>query len=120
MSGNRLQVQQAANPADGLGVVKVVIIIAIAALAIIGLANLLTATAVGIGDHLHEAEVLAAIGLTPRQVMAHPGRQHHHPDRLRRRRSAPPRAWRWHRSWSTPRARPAASAGASPSCRRWP
>ena len=39
-------------------------------LAIIGLANLLTATAVGIGDHLHEADVLAAIGLTPRQVMA--------------------------------------------------
>jgi putative ABC transport system permease protein len=70
ISGGRLQVQQAANPADGLGVVKVVIIIAIAALAIIGLANLLTAAAVGLGDHLHEAEVLAAIGLTPRQVMA--------------------------------------------------
>src|SRR6202044_2033264 len=49
---------------------QVVIIIAIAPLAIIGLANLLTATAVGIGDHLHEAEVLAAIGLTPGQVMA--------------------------------------------------
>jgi putative ABC transport system permease protein len=70
MSGNRLQVQQAANPADGLGLVRVVIVISIAALAIIGLANLLTATAVGIGDHLHEAEVLAAIGLTPRQVIA--------------------------------------------------
>jgi putative ABC transport system permease protein len=70
MSGNRLQVQQAANPADGLGLVRVVIVIAIAALAIIGLANLLTATAVGIGDHLHEAGVLAAIGLTPREVMA--------------------------------------------------
>jgi putative ABC transport system permease protein len=70
MSGNRLQVQQAANPADGLGLVRVVIVISIAALAIIGLANLLTATAVGVGDHLHEAEVLAAIGLTPRQVMA--------------------------------------------------
>jgi putative ABC transport system permease protein len=69
-SGNRLQVQQAANPSDGLGVVRVVIVIAIVALAIIGLANLLTATAVGLGDHLHEAEVLAAIGLTPRQVMA--------------------------------------------------
>src|SRR6202044_483628 len=49
---------------------QVVIIIAIAPLAIIGLANLLTATAVGLGDHLHEAGVLAAIGLTPRQVMA--------------------------------------------------
>jgi putative ABC transport system permease protein len=70
MSGGRLQVQQAANPADGLGLVRVVIVIAVAALAVIGLANLLTATAVGVGDHLHEAEVLAAIGLTPRQVMA--------------------------------------------------
>ena len=47
-----------------------VVVISIAALAIIGLANLLTATAVGVGDHLHEAEVLAAIGLTPGQVMA--------------------------------------------------
>jgi putative ABC transport system permease protein len=70
MSGSRLEVQQAANPADGLGVVRVAIVISIAVLAIIGLANLLTATAVGIGDHLHEAGVLAAIGLTPRQVMA--------------------------------------------------
>src|SRR5580693_4473705 len=35
MSGHRLQVRQAANPADGLGVVKVVIVIAIVALAII-------------------------------------------------------------------------------------
>ena len=70
MSGNRLQITQAANPADGLGLVRVVIVISIAALAIIGLANLLTATAVGVGDHLHESEVLAAIGLTPGQVMA--------------------------------------------------
>ena len=70
MSGNRLQITQAANPADGLGLVRVVVVISIAALAIIGLANLLTATAVGVGDHLHEAEVLAAIGLTPGQVMA--------------------------------------------------
>jgi putative ABC transport system permease protein len=63
-------VQQAANPADDLGVLRVAIVISVAVLAIIGLANLLTATAVGIGDHLHEADVLAAIGLTPRQVMA--------------------------------------------------
>jgi putative ABC transport system permease protein len=70
VSGNRLQVQQAANPADGLGVLRGAIVISVAVLAIIGLANLLTATAVGIGDHLHEADVLAAIGLTPRQVMA--------------------------------------------------
>jgi len=70
LSGGRLQIQQAANPADGLGLVRVVIIVSIIALAIIGLANLLTATAVGIGDHLPEADVLAAIGLTPGQVMA--------------------------------------------------
>jgi putative ABC transport system permease protein len=70
LSGDRLQIEQPANPADGLGLVRVVIVVSIIALAIIGLANLLTATAVGIGDHLHEADVLAAIGLTPRQVMA--------------------------------------------------
>jgi putative ABC transport system permease protein len=70
LSGGRLTVQQAANPADGLGVVRVAIVISIAVLAIIGLANLLTAAAVGIGDHLPEADVLAAIGLTPGQVMA--------------------------------------------------
>jgi len=69
-SRDRLQVQQAANPADDLGVLRVAIVISVAVLAIIGLANLLTATAVGVGDHLHEADVLAAIGLTPRQVMA--------------------------------------------------
>jgi putative ABC transport system permease protein len=39
-------------------------------LAVIGLANLLTATAIGLRDHQHETGVLAAIGLTPRQVMA--------------------------------------------------
>lgn len=70
LSGGRLQVQQTGNPADGLGLVRVVIIVAIIALAVTGLANLLTATAVGIGDHLHEADVLAAIGLTPSQVIA--------------------------------------------------
>jgi putative ABC transport system permease protein len=51
-------------------VVKVVIVVAVAVLAIIGLANLLTAAAVGLRDHLHEVGVLKALGLTPRQVMA--------------------------------------------------
>jgi len=37
---------------------------------VIGLANLLTATVVGMRDHQHEMGVLAAMGLTPRQVMA--------------------------------------------------
>ena len=33
-------------------------------------ANLLTATDVGLRDHVHEAGILKAMGLTPRQVMA--------------------------------------------------
>jgi putative ABC transport system permease protein len=69
-SHDELDVQVVANPADGLGVVKVVIVVAVAVLAIIGLANLLTAAAVGLRDHLHEVGVLKALGLTPRQVMA--------------------------------------------------
>jgi putative ABC transport system permease protein len=58
-----------ANPSDGLGIVRVVIAISIPVLAIIGLASLLTATAIGLRDHEHETGVLAALGLTPRQVM---------------------------------------------------
>ena len=34
------------------------------------MANLLTATDVGLRDHVHEAGILKAMGLTPRQVMA--------------------------------------------------
>jgi putative ABC transport system permease protein len=38
-------------------------------LGLIGLANLLTVTAIGMQDHLHESQVLEAMGLTPRQVV---------------------------------------------------
>jgi putative ABC transport system permease protein len=69
-SDNQLDVQLVTNPADGLGVVKAVIAIAVVLLAVIGLANLLTATTVGLRDHVHEVGVLKAMGLTPRQVMA--------------------------------------------------
>jgi putative ABC transport system permease protein len=69
-SDNQLDVQLVANPADGLGVVQAVIAVAVVLLAVIGLANLLTATTVGLRDHLHEVGVLKAMGLTPRQVMA--------------------------------------------------
>ncbi|HTX27790.1 MAG TPA: FtsX-like permease family protein [Streptosporangiaceae bacterium] len=69
-SRDELDVQLVANPADGLEVVKVVIVVAVAVLAVIGLANLLTAAAVGQRDHLHEVGVLKALGLTPRQVTA--------------------------------------------------
>jgi putative ABC transport system permease protein len=70
MSRNQLDVQLVANPADGLGMVRVVIAVSVVILAVIGLANLLAATAIGLRDHQHETRVLAAMGLTPRQVMA--------------------------------------------------
>jgi putative ABC transport system permease protein len=69
-SGDRLDVQLVANPAGRLGVVRVVIIVAVVILAMIAMANLLTATDVGLRDHVHEAGILKAMGLTPRQVMA--------------------------------------------------
>jgi putative ABC transport system permease protein len=69
-SGNRLNVQVEVNPAAQLGVVRVVIVVAVVILALIAMANLLTATDVGLRDHIHEAGILKAMGLTPRQVMA--------------------------------------------------
>jgi putative ABC transport system permease protein len=69
-SHDRLDVQLVPNPADRLGVLRAVVVVAVILLAVIGLANLLTATAVGLRDHLHEVGVLKAIGLTPRQAMA--------------------------------------------------
>jgi putative ABC transport system permease protein len=69
-SGNRLDVQLEVNPAARLGVVRVVIAVAVVILALIAMANLLTATDVGLRDHVHEAGILKAMGLTPRQVMA--------------------------------------------------
>jgi putative ABC transport system permease protein len=58
------------NPAQRLGIMLVVIAVSVVILAVIGLAGLLTATVVGLRDHLHEVGVLKAMGLTPRQVMA--------------------------------------------------
>jgi len=69
-SHDRLDVQVVANPASGLRVLQVVIAVSLVILAVIALANLLTATVVGMRDHRHEVGVLAAMGLTPRQVVA--------------------------------------------------
>jgi putative ABC transport system permease protein len=69
-SGSRLDVQVGANPATRLAVVRVVIVVAVVILVLIAMANLLTATDVGLRDHVHEAGILKAMGLTPRQVMA--------------------------------------------------
>ena len=70
LSAGHLSVSQVTNPAAGLGIVRVVIAVSVVILAVIALANLLTATAIGLRDHGHETGVLAALGLTPRQVMA--------------------------------------------------
>src|SRR5580704_7231275 len=69
-SQDQLDVQTVANPASGLRALQLVIAVSVVILAVIGLANLLTATVVGMRDHQHEVGVLAAMGLTPRQVMA--------------------------------------------------
>jgi putative ABC transport system permease protein len=69
-SGDRLDVQVAGNPAARLGLVRVVIVVAVVVLVLIAMASLLTATDIGLRDHVHEAGILKAMGLTPRQVMA--------------------------------------------------
>jgi putative ABC transport system permease protein len=69
-AGGRLDVQATPNPADGLGLLRLVIVISVLLLALLGLANLVTATRVGLRDHLPEAGVLAAMGLTPAQATA--------------------------------------------------
>ena len=60
-----------------------VIVVAVVILAMIAMANLLTATVVGLRDHVHEAGILKAMGLTPRQVIAIARGQHDHRDRDR-------------------------------------
>jgi len=69
-SANRLDVQETADPAASLGVMRVLIAGLIAVLALTGLMNLLTASAVGLRDHLRDVRVLEALGLTPHQVRA--------------------------------------------------
>jgi putative ABC transport system permease protein len=69
-SHGKLDVEIAANPAAALGVVRVVIVIAVVILALVAMANLLTATDVGLRDHVHEAGILKAMGFSSRQVTA--------------------------------------------------
>ncbi|WP_084960885.1 FtsX-like permease family protein [Thermoactinospora rubra] len=69
-SGEGLEVQRVVNPAERLTILRVVIVALIAVLALIGLANLLTASALGLRDHASDLAVLKAMGLTPRQVTA--------------------------------------------------
>ena len=69
-SGDRLQITRVVNPADQLGVVRYMIAGVILVLALIGLTNLMTASLVGLRDHLRDVRVLRAMGLTPVQVLA--------------------------------------------------
>ena len=68
-SGGRLDISQVANPADQLGVVRILIAGVIIVLALTGLTNLITASVVGLRDHLRDVRVLRAMGLTPAQVL---------------------------------------------------
>lgn len=70
LQGQGLDVTQAVNPADRLAIIRVIIVGLVAVLALIGLASLLTASALGLRDHVFDLAVLKAMGLTPRQVMA--------------------------------------------------
>ncbi|WP_285773048.1 ABC transporter permease [Microtetraspora sp. NBRC 13810] len=69
-SNQDLEVRRVVNPAERLAVIRVVIVALSVVLALIGLANLLTASAVGLRDHALDLAVLKAMGLTPRQVTA--------------------------------------------------
>jgi putative ABC transport system permease protein len=68
-SGGRLDVAQNANPAAPLGIVRPMLAGLFIILALIGLTSLLTASAVGLRDHLRNVGALRAMGLTPRQVL---------------------------------------------------
>jgi putative ABC transport system permease protein len=69
-SGGRLDVSQVANPADQLGVVRYLIAGVIIVLALTALTNLITASVVGLRDHLRDVRVLRVMGLTPAEVVA--------------------------------------------------
>lgn len=69
-SGGRLDVVQAVNPANSLGIVRPMLAGLFVVLALIALTSLLTASAVALRDHLRDVGALRAMGMTPRQVMS--------------------------------------------------
>lgn len=69
-SGGRLDVVQPDNPADSLSIVRPMLAGLFIVLALIALTSLLTASAVGLRDHLRDVGALRAMGMTPRQVMS--------------------------------------------------
>ncbi|WP_433253113.1 FtsX-like permease family protein [Streptosporangium sp. CA-135522] len=69
-SNEELEVHRVVNPAERLSIIRLVIVGLIVVLSLLGLANLLTASALGLRDHALDLAVLKAMGLTPRQVAA--------------------------------------------------
>ena len=69
VSHGRLDVTQTGDPAASLGIVRPMLAGLFFVLALIGLTSLLTASAVGLRDHLRDVGALRAMGLTPGQVM---------------------------------------------------
>jgi putative ABC transport system permease protein len=68
--GSGLDVSVVTDPADQLSLVRAMLTGLIVILCLIGLTSLLTASAVGLRDHLRDIGVLRAMGLTPAQLMA--------------------------------------------------
>jgi putative ABC transport system permease protein len=69
-SDGRLEVTLAADPAAGLWIIRPMLAGLFALLAVIGLTSLLTASSVGLRDHLRDIGALRAMGLTPAQITA--------------------------------------------------
>jgi putative ABC transport system permease protein len=69
-SGGRLDVVKADDPASSLGIVRPMLAGLFIVLALIALMSLLTASAVGLRDHLRDVGALRAMGMTPHQVMS--------------------------------------------------
>ena len=67
--GSGLGVTITSDPASQLGIVRAMLTGLIIILGLIGLTSLLTASAVGLRDHLRDVGVLRAMGLTPSQLM---------------------------------------------------
>jgi putative ABC transport system permease protein len=70
LSGGRLDVTEVTDPASQLKIIRPMLTGLIGVLALVGLASILTASVVGIGDQSRDVGALRAIGLTPGQVMA--------------------------------------------------
>jgi putative ABC transport system permease protein len=70
VSQGQLDVTQPVDPVSSLSIVRPMLAGLFAVLGLIGLTSLVTASAVGLRDHLRDVAALRAMGLTPGQVTA--------------------------------------------------